>query len=80
MVLQKLLDAGTSCSGPLLGPSESMRAGTLGINPYQQSPSDWQVSRCWVIWIFLVCDEFVEYSISGTKYSGMKLLNAFSLN
>jgi hypothetical protein len=29
--------------------------------------SAWQVSSCWVIWIFLVRDEFVEYSISRTK-------------
>jgi hypothetical protein len=28
----------------------------------------------------LVHDEFVEYSISETKYSGIKLLNAFSLS
>jgi hypothetical protein len=33
-----------------------------------------------VTWILLIYDEFVEYSISGTKYSIMKLLNAFSLN
>jgi hypothetical protein len=26
-------------------------------------PSAWQLSRCWVIWIFHVHDEFVEYSI-----------------
>jgi hypothetical protein len=45
------------------GPSESMCGGTLGTNPHQQPPSAWQVSRCWVIWIFLVFDEFAEYSI-----------------
>jgi hypothetical protein len=28
-------------------------------------------------WIFLICDEFVEYSISETKYFGMKLLRLF---
>jgi hypothetical protein len=33
-----------------------------------------------VIWIFLVYDEFAEYSISGTKYSCMKLLSSFSPN
>jgi hypothetical protein len=44
-------------------PSESMRGGTLGSNPRQQLPSDWQVSRCSVILFFLVCDEVVEYSI-----------------
>jgi hypothetical protein len=35
-----------------------MRGGTPGTNPRQQHLSAWQVSRCWVIWIFLVCDEF----------------------
>jgi hypothetical protein len=63
MVLWNLLDGGLSCSAPLLGPSESMRGGTLGTNSHQQPPSAWQVSRCCVIWIFLVCDEFAEYSI-----------------
>jgi hypothetical protein len=77
MVLWNPLDGGPSRKGPLLGPSESLRGGTLGTNPHQQPPSAWQVSRCWVIWIFLVSDEFTEYSISGTKYSGMKLFNVF---
>jgi hypothetical protein len=80
MVIWNLLDGGLSHSRPLLGLSESMRSGTLGTNPRQQHPSAWQVSRCWVIYIFLVSDEFVEYTISGTKYSGMKLLSAFSPN
>jgi hypothetical protein len=40
-----------------------MQGGTLGTNPRQHPPSAWQVSRCWVIWIFLVCDKFAEYSI-----------------
>jgi hypothetical protein len=65
--------------GPLFVPSESMRGGTLGTNP-RQPPSACQVSRCWVIWIFLVRDEFANHSISGTKYSVMKLLSNFSLN
>jgi hypothetical protein len=80
MVLWNLLDDGPSRKGPLLGPSESMRGGTLGTNTRQQPLSAWQVSRCWVIWIFLVRDEFAEYSIFGTKYSGLKLLSAFLLN
>jgi hypothetical protein len=63
MVLLNLLDDGPSCIGPLLGPSESMQGGTLGTNPRQQPSSAWQVSRCLVISIFLVCDEVVEYSI-----------------
>jgi hypothetical protein len=63
MVLWNLLDGGPSHSGPLLGPSKSMRAGTPGTNPRQQPLSAWQVCRCWVIWIFLVCVKFVEYSI-----------------
>jgi hypothetical protein len=46
MVLWNLLDDGLSHSGPLLGPSESMRGGTLGTNPHQQPPSAWQMSRC----------------------------------
>jgi hypothetical protein len=75
MVLWNPLDCGPSHSRPLLGPSESMRGGTPGTNPRQQPPSAWQVSRSWVI--FLVLDEFAEYSISGTKYSGIKLLSAF---
>jgi hypothetical protein len=29
------MDDGLSRSGPLLGPSESMQGGTLGINPHQ---------------------------------------------
>jgi hypothetical protein len=57
-----------------------MQGGTPGTNARQQPPSAWQVSKCWVIWIFLVRDEFVKYSISGTKYSGIKLLSAFSPN
>jgi hypothetical protein len=80
MVLWNLLDDGPSHKGPLLGPSESMRGGTLSTNTRQQPLSAWQVSRCWVIWIFLVRDEFAEYSIFGTKYSGLKLLSAFLLN
>jgi hypothetical protein len=43
-------------------------------------PSAWQVSRCWVIWIFLVCNKFAKYSILGMKYSSTKSLNAFSLS
>jgi hypothetical protein len=35
MFLWNLLDGGPSLCGPLLGPSESMRGGTLGTNPYQ---------------------------------------------
>jgi hypothetical protein len=54
--------------------------GTPGTNPRQQPSSAWQVSRCCVIWILLVRDKFAEYLISGTKYSGMKLLSAFSPN
>jgi hypothetical protein len=54
MVLWNLLDGGSSHSGPFLGPSESMRGGILGTNPRQQRPSAWQVSRYWVIWIFIV--------------------------
>jgi hypothetical protein len=57
-----------------------MQGGTPGTNARQQPLSAWQVSKCWVIWIFLVRDEFVKYSISGTKYSGIKLLSAFSPN
>jgi hypothetical protein len=34
MVLWNLLDGGLTCSGPLLGPSESMRGGTPGTNPH----------------------------------------------
>jgi hypothetical protein len=49
MAIWNLLDGGPSHSGPLLGPSESMRVGTLGTNPHQQPPSACQVSRCWVI-------------------------------
>jgi hypothetical protein len=72
-----LLDGVPSHNGPLLGLFESLRGGTLGTHPCQQPPSAWQVSRCWVIWIFLVSDEFVKYSILGTKYSGMKMLSVF---
>jgi hypothetical protein len=39
MVLWNLLDGGSSHSGPLLRPSESMRGGTPGTNPRQQPPS-----------------------------------------
>jgi hypothetical protein len=39
VVLWNLLDGGPSHSGPLLGPSESMRGGTQGTNPHQQPPS-----------------------------------------
>jgi hypothetical protein len=74
------MDGGPSHSGPLLGLSESLQDGTPGTNPRQQPPRAWQVTRCCVIWIFLVGYEFVEYSISSTKYFGMKLLSAFSLN
>jgi hypothetical protein len=35
MVILNLLDSGPSCSGPLLGPFESMRGGTPGTNPHQ---------------------------------------------
>jgi hypothetical protein len=80
MILWNLRDGRLSHSEPLLGPSECMCGGTLGTNPRQQTPSTWQVSRCWVIWIFLVHDKFTKYSISGTKYSSMKLLSAFSPN
>jgi hypothetical protein len=80
MVLWDLLDGGLSHSGPLLGPSKSTRGGTSGTNPQQQLLSAWHVSRCWVIWIFLVCDEFAEYTILKTKYSSMKLLSTFSMN
>jgi hypothetical protein len=71
------MDGGLNHSEPLLGPFESMWGGIPGTNPRQQPPSAWQVSRYWVIWIFLVLDEFAEYSISRTKYYGMKLLSAF---
>jgi hypothetical protein len=33
MIIWKLLNGGSSHSGPLLEPSESMRGGTLGSNP-----------------------------------------------
>jgi hypothetical protein len=79
MVFCNLLDGGLSHNRLLHEPSESLRGGTLGTNPHQQPPSGWQVGRCWVIWIFLVSDKFAEYSILGTKYSGMKLLSFFSL-
>jgi hypothetical protein len=77
MVIWNLLNDRPSHIVPLLRPSESMWGGILSANPCQQPPSAWQMSRYWVIWIFLVLDEFVEYSILGTKYSGMKLLSAF---
>jgi hypothetical protein len=67
MVLCNLSDGGLSHSGPVLGLFESMRGGTPSTNPCQQPPSAWQVSRYWVIWIFLVRDEFAKYSILGTK-------------
>jgi hypothetical protein len=41
----------------------TLRGGTPGTNSRHQPPSAWQMSRCWVIWIFLVSDEFTEYSI-----------------
>jgi hypothetical protein len=63
MVLYNLLDYGLSHNGPHLGPFEYMWSGTLGTNPHQHPPSAWQVSRYWVIMIFLVCDEVTEYSI-----------------
>jgi hypothetical protein len=50
------------------------------VDPSLGLSSAWQVSRCWVIWIFLVHDKFAKYSILGTKYSGMKLLSTFSPN
>jgi hypothetical protein len=75
----KIFWMGARHCGPLFVPSESMRGGTLGTNPHQPL-SACQVSRCWVIWIFLVRDEFAKHSISGTKYSVMKLLSDFSLN
>jgi hypothetical protein len=78
MVLWNLIYGGLTHSEPLLGPSKSMRGSTLGTNLRQQPPKAWQVSRCWVIWVFLVRDEFAKYSISGTKYTCMKLLSAFS--
>jgi hypothetical protein len=79
MVLWNLLDGGLSHNGSL-GPSESLRGGTPGTNPRQEPLSAWQVSKCWVIWIFLVSDEFAEYSISRSMFSGMKLLSASSPN
>jgi hypothetical protein len=63
MVLWNLPDGGLSHSGPLLGPFESMWGGALGSNPCRQPLNVCQVSRCWVIWIFLVRDKFVKYSI-----------------
>jgi hypothetical protein len=35
MILWNLLDGGSSHSGPLLGPSESVRGGTPGTNTRQ---------------------------------------------
>jgi hypothetical protein len=63
MVLWNLLDSGPSHSGPLLGPSKSMRGGTAGTNPHLQPLNACQVSGYWVILIFLVSDEFADYSI-----------------
>jgi hypothetical protein len=63
MILWNHLDGGLSHTGPLLGPSESMRGGTRGTNHRQQPPSALEVSRCWVTWIFLVYDEFAEYIV-----------------
>jgi hypothetical protein len=62
MVLWSLPDGGPSHSRPLLGSFESMQGGTPDTNSRQQAPSAWQVSRCWVIWIYLVHGEFAEYS------------------
>jgi hypothetical protein len=39
MVFWNLLDGRPSRSGTFLGPSESLRGGTLGTNSYQQSSS-----------------------------------------
>jgi hypothetical protein len=39
MVLYNLLDGGLSHSGPLLGPSESIRGGTPDTNPRQDQKS-----------------------------------------
>jgi hypothetical protein len=39
MVFWNLLNGGPSHSGPLLGPSESVRGGTPDTNPRQQPPS-----------------------------------------
>jgi hypothetical protein len=64
MVFWNLLNGRSSRSRPLLEPSKSMRGGT---NPRQQPPSSWQVSRCWLVWIFLVHDEFFEYSIQESS-------------
>jgi hypothetical protein len=80
MVFWNLLDGGPNRSGPLLEPSESLRDGTPGTNACQHHLSAWQVSRCYLIWIFLVSDEFIEHPISETKYSDMNLLSAFSPN
>jgi hypothetical protein len=44
MVFWNLLDGGSSRSGPLLGPSESLRGRTLDTHPRQQPPSARQVS------------------------------------
>jgi hypothetical protein len=65
MVLWNLLDGGLSCSSPLLGPSEFMRGGTPGTNSRQQPMSAWQLSKCWVIWIFFTCDKFAEYQFKN---------------
>jgi hypothetical protein len=58
MVIWNLLDGEPSHSRPLLVPFKSMWGGTPGTNPRQQPLSARQV-----IWIFLVCNKFVEYSI-----------------
>jgi hypothetical protein len=63
MALWNFLDGGPSRSEPLFGIFMSMRDGASGTNPRQQPTGAWQVSRCWVIWILLVYDKFVEYSI-----------------
>jgi hypothetical protein len=44
-----------------------MQDGTQGTNTRQQPSSAWQVSSCYVIWIFLVRDEFTEYSIQESS-------------
>jgi hypothetical protein len=71
---------GRVIADPSLGLLSPCRVVPRGTNPRQQPQSAWQVNRCWVIWIFLVHNKFVEYSILRTKYSGMKLLSAFSPN
>ncbi len=46
MVLWNLLDGGPSHSGPLHGPSESMRGGTPGTNPHHNSKGVTFVALC----------------------------------